>query len=472
MPTSRHRHLITVLAVVALLLGPAPLAGADPDRRLPEDAPDELPAALDNAAEGHDTCGGEPVSPAGSEVHRKLVDGPRQPDGSLAFTAGICIYVPPGYRDGSLRYPVLYLLHGLDGWQDDWFVQGDAQRIADEATAADPADAMIIVSIDGGSGGDWRDTADGALANETYVFDHVIPYVDRWLRTIDDRRGRALAGLSNGGAGTLRMAAHNPDRFDVITAMSAALPPNMAADRTDIRTVWNDPTEVADNLELVELALIYGLTCGGPDVCLGDDPVINPFVWAFENACCSNEAYAAKLDLVRERPYRFERADGGHRWHFWSLWLETTHGPFIRSHLHDPVPTDEALPPLQAPATFALRHIDPVVEAYDHTFTTDPARATEMLTLTDVTAAGMTLAGSGTVEVRTAARHVPGVSYRVAGAVDGADEAGTVVVADTEGRLTFTVDLGPAHAHPEGSPEALAAGQEPTTRTVTISSDG
>ena len=431
----------------------------------PDDAPNQLTEQQDNAAEGHGTCGGEPVAPSGSRVLRRLIDGPRKPGtDELAFTSGVCIYLPPGYLTGTKRYPVLYLLHGAFGWQDDWFVQGDAQAILDRVRAGDPSKDMIVVTPDGGYDASWRDEADGSLQNETYVFDHVIPYIDRYFRTIDDRRGRALSGLSNGGAGTLRMAAHHPDYFTVVTAMSAATPVNTAANRSDIHAVHNDPTEVAANLNKVELALIYGLTCGTPEECAASN-----FGYAFENACCSNEVYAAKLDQVRRRPYLFERADGAHTWYFWQRWLEFTHGRFLRKHLVDPMPAGAALPPLQQPARFDFRSIDDVVGIYGYRFANDAERATEFLTLTDVRRGGLTLRGSGSVRVRTPARYVPQGTYTVTGA-GGTDRT---VVADRNGRLRFTVDLGPAHTAPEGSPEALAAqaaagGDYWQTRAVTI----
>ena len=223
MRTGRARALIGLLLAAALL---APPVAADTGDGGLDDAPNQLSEAEDNAAEGHDTCGGEPTSPAGSRVVRRLVDGPRQADGTLAFVAGICIYVPPGYEGSGLRYPVLYLLHGASGWQDDWFVQGDAQATLDAAYAEDPANAMIVVAPDGTNGGRWLDDPAGHPRNETYLFDHVIPYVDTYLRTIPIREARAIAGLSNGGAGATRLGALHPDHFAAVVAQSGAQPVN------------------------------------------------------------------------------------------------------------------------------------------------------------------------------------------------------------------------------------------------------
>lgn len=465
----RVRGVVIVLTAVLAVSGVIPRAAADPAEGHPDGAPNQLSPEQDNAAEGHDTCGGERVAPSGSRVIRRLVDGPRQPDSDeLAFTSGVCIYLPPDYLDGTRRYPVLYLLHGAFGWQDDWFVQGKAQAILDRVRAGDPRKDLIVVTPDGGYGANWRNEPDGLLQNETYVFDHVIPYVDRYFRTIADRRGRAMSGLSNGGAGTLRMAAHRPDYFNVVTAMSAALPVNMAANRSDIHTVNNDPTEVAENLNEVELALVYGFTCGTPEECEA-----NGAGYAFESACCSNELYKAKLDMVRERPYHFERADGAHSWYFWQRWLEFTHGMFLRDHLADPMRSWAKLPRLEQPDTFDFRSIDDVVDIYGFRFSNDAQRAVEFLTLTDVSRDGMTVRGSGTLEVRTPARYVPRRAYKVRGTGLGEQ----VVKAGRRGRLAFEVDLGPAHTANQGSAAAVAAeaataGGYWTTRTMTITAAG
>jgi len=40
--------------------------------------------------------------------HAHLADGPRRTDGSLAFVSGACVYLPPGYASGALRYATLY----------------------------------------------------------------------------------------------------------------------------------------------------------------------------------------------------------------------------------------------------------------------------------------------------------------------------------------------------------------------------
>ena len=223
------RVLSAVMAVVAVSAALALPAAAQTEDVPPEQ--DDPPGCTTATSEDDDGCGAQgrdhfgnaghlpPIdacatttAPTGSTITRITPTGPTREDGSLAFTSGACVYLPPGYEQGKLRYPVVYLLHGGGGDQADWKTFGDAQRILDEAYAADPANAVIAVLPDGRSG-QWHDFLDGTFRIETYVLRHLVPAVDARFRTIDDRSGRAVIGLSNGGYGALHLAAKAPDLF-------------------------------------------------------------------------------------------------------------------------------------------------------------------------------------------------------------------------------------------------------------------
>ena len=55
------------------------------------------------------------------------------------------VYTPPGYFQGSRRYPVLYLVHGAGDSDDNWTSTGHAHYILDNLIAARRAKPMIIV---------------------------------------------------------------------------------------------------------------------------------------------------------------------------------------------------------------------------------------------------------------------------------------------------------------------------------------
>src|SRR5688572_22243605 len=58
------------------------------------------------------------------------------------------VYLPPGYSS-ALRYPVLYLLHGIGGNENHWTQFGRADAILDNLIADNKALPMIIVMPNG-----------------------------------------------------------------------------------------------------------------------------------------------------------------------------------------------------------------------------------------------------------------------------------------------------------------------------------
>ena len=59
------------------------------------------------------------------------------------------MYTPPGYRSGTERYPVLYLLHGGGGDEEAWTSMGRTPQILDSLIAQGKAEPMIVVMTNG-----------------------------------------------------------------------------------------------------------------------------------------------------------------------------------------------------------------------------------------------------------------------------------------------------------------------------------
>ncbi len=129
----------------------------------------------------------------------------------------------PSHYDAALdhRYPVLYLFHGTSGRASDWVNFGRAA----ETTADLP---LIVVMPDAGfdgDGGGWfanwfNGGAGGPPMWETFHIEQLVPWIDDNLRTVATRSGRAVAGLSQGGFGSLSYAARHPDMFTSVAAFS------------------------------------------------------------------------------------------------------------------------------------------------------------------------------------------------------------------------------------------------------------
>ncbi|WP_199227440.1 esterase family protein [Limnohabitans sp. T6-5] len=130
------------------------------------------------------------------------------------------IYLPDGYDNGRLRYPVLYLLHGNGGNENEWLVSGQVHPTVDKLIQSGSVQPFIIVMP--GAGSSWwvngnKDRAEDALIKE------LIPHIDATYRTISAREGRMVAGLSAGGFGTANAVMKFPEMFVSAAALSPAI---------------------------------------------------------------------------------------------------------------------------------------------------------------------------------------------------------------------------------------------------------
>jgi len=124
------------------------------------------------------------------------------------------VLLPQGYETSQRRYPVLYLLHGLTGDYKDWTTR---TNIAEYTRSLQ----LIVVMPDGGN--QWyTNAADGSANFETYITDDLPKDVVAKYRTVNSRYGRAIAGLSMGGYGALKLALKRPAAFAVAGSFSGA----------------------------------------------------------------------------------------------------------------------------------------------------------------------------------------------------------------------------------------------------------
>ena len=148
-------------------------------------------------------------------------------------TRDFFVYTPPGYSAGAnAAYPVLYLLHGFSDDASGWTAVGRAHVIIDNLIARGKAKPMVIVMPLGYGAPEvlsrtnrgprdpalWRRNVDrfkDALLQE------VVPHVESSYRISGDRRMRAIAGLSMGGAQSLHTGLNSLDRFAWIGAFSS-----------------------------------------------------------------------------------------------------------------------------------------------------------------------------------------------------------------------------------------------------------
>jgi len=137
------------------------------------------------------------------------------------------VYLPPNY-DANVRYPVLYLLHGIGGNEWEWQRHSGAgfNNIMDNLHNQNLITPMIIVMPDGNAlRGINNDAFASFAAFEGVLLKDLIPYIEQNYPVAQGRENRAIAGLSMGGGQALNFGLAHPDVFGWVAGFSAA--PNL-----------------------------------------------------------------------------------------------------------------------------------------------------------------------------------------------------------------------------------------------------
>ncbi len=154
-----------------------------------------------------------PANPIPLEEHRSYVSA------SMHTKVGYNIYLPPGYLDpgNTNRYPVIYWLHGRG------CSEGNDQfpvSTVDAAIRSNTIPPLIFVYASGGGMSFYSDSFDGRWMAETTIIKELIPHIDATYRTIPNRKGRAIQGMSMGGFGALKLALKYPEFFSSVVAFA------------------------------------------------------------------------------------------------------------------------------------------------------------------------------------------------------------------------------------------------------------
>ena len=221
----------------------------------------------------------------------------------------VIVFLPPGYAaHPRRRYPVFYLLHGSPGVPNALLLTVKTGVVEDELLAKHEIRPMILV-MPFGSSGRFTDTewANGVQANsswETFLARDVVKAIDARYRTIRSGSARALAGLSEGGFGSLNIGLHHPGEFRVLESWSGY-------ERADkILSIFGDGTKrLAYNSPRSYLpAVARRLRREGT------------YVWFYSSRgdrfLGQNKAFARELARLRIR-HSFVVVSGGHNWRAW-----------------------------------------------------------------------------------------------------------------------------------------------------------
>ena len=131
------------------------------------------------------------------------------------------VVLPNSYVKSKASYPVLYLLHGAYGHFGDWLKNTPDKKIVQNLS---DAYNLIIVMPEGETASFYVDSPINKESQfETYIIQEVIPRIDKTYRTINDKKGRVISGLSMGGHGALYLSTKHPELFCAAGSMSGAV---------------------------------------------------------------------------------------------------------------------------------------------------------------------------------------------------------------------------------------------------------
>jgi putative tributyrin esterase len=140
---------------------------------------------------------------------------------AMSKTYKAAVVLPNSYAKSKASFPVLYLLHGAYGHFGDWLKNTPdkklVQNLSDQYN-------LIIVMPEGETFSFYLDSpVNKGSQFETYITKEVIQKIDKTYRTINDKKGRVISGLSMGGHGALYLSSKHPDLFCAAGSMSGAV---------------------------------------------------------------------------------------------------------------------------------------------------------------------------------------------------------------------------------------------------------
>ncbi|MBQ8009160.1 MAG: esterase [Bacteroidaceae bacterium] len=222
------------------------------------------------------------------------------------------VYTPAGYdpSNKSVKYPVLYLLHGGGGDEDAWSTLGRTCQILDNLIAAGKAKPMIVVMPNGNPNQYAAQTLgipvkenvkkyNSNFDNYSSLVADILPYVEKNYNVIKNRKGRAVAGLSMGGGQSFFIAFRNVDVFANVGIFSSGLIGSAAIGGAPFDAEALFPGMYSAPQKFNRFDVIY-LACGEQD-----------------NRIDGMLDFKKKLDANGYKGVVWEQYPGAHEWKVW-----------------------------------------------------------------------------------------------------------------------------------------------------------
>lgn len=178
------------------------------------------------------------------------------------------IILPDNYNQQA-SFPVVYLLHGYSGNHKSWL------QIHPELPELATRYGIIMVCPNGKNSWYWDSPVDPSMKYETFVAKELISYIDNNYKTIKDKKGRAITGLSMGGHGGLWLGFRHTDIFGACGSTSGGVdirpfPSNWEMSKSlgsyrEHKENWNEHTVINQLHRIESEAPAIIIDCGTDD---------------------------------------------------------------------------------------------------------------------------------------------------------------------------------------------------------------
>jgi enterochelin esterase family protein len=235
------------------------------------------------------------------------------------------VYTPAGYDPARKEpYPVIYLLHGLFDDADAWTQVGAANVILDNLIAQGKAEPMIMVNTlgYGNADGPAGHLREDMLPNfGRILLEEVLPRVESGYNVSKQPAGRAIAGLSMGGAEATLIGLNHLDSFAWVGSFSGAynLWP-LTRPKLAPPPAGESPAEARERFRRELVLDVVGLPRSFPSLDAGDSSKLR-LLWI---ACGTddvligvNRQFKKYVDEQRVKVTYAEVPGIGHVWPFW-----------------------------------------------------------------------------------------------------------------------------------------------------------